>query len=110
MNEKASIFDDPFINKNAFYKNKKPISIDKLDIRRIVLFKENSSGDKVYFKFFIRYIHEGSAFLISLFIKLSQTNKYVKYFDNNNKYINLLVRDEKLLKNTMNHGIKLKFI
>ena len=36
-------------------------------------------------------------------------NGYVKYFDNNNnKFINLLVRDEEQLKNTINFEKKIK--
>ena len=62
-----------------------------------MLFKENSSGSKGSFKYFIGYIHEGSSLPISLYLKLPQMNGYVKYFDNN-KYINLLVWGEELLK------------
>ena len=35
-------------------------------------------------------------------------NAYVKYFDKNNQYKNLLVHDKELLKNIMKYGIKLK--
>ena len=35
-------------------------------------------------------------------------NAYTKYFDKNNKYINLLVSDKKYQKNIMRYGIKLK--
>ena len=41
MKRKALIFDKQCINKNAFYKNKKPVSIDKLEIRRIDIKKIN---------------------------------------------------------------------
>ena len=34
-------------------------------------------------------------------------NVLVKYFDNNNKYLIFLVRDEELLKNRMKCGIRL---
>ena len=36
-----------------------------------------------------------------LYIKLTQMNAYAKHFDSNNKYLNLLVLDEELLKNIM---------
>ena len=42
MEQKASIFGKHCINKNAFHKNKKPISISKVDNRRIVL------SEKIY--------------------------------------------------------------
>ena len=54
--------------------------------------------NKVSFKYFIGYITKTNAFPIPSCIKLSQMNGYVKYYDNNNKYINLLVHDGKLLK------------
>ena len=37
MNEKGLIFGKHCINKNVFHKNKRPISTDKVHIRRIVL-------------------------------------------------------------------------
>ena len=33
-------------------------------------------------------------------------NRYVKYFDSDNKCMNLLVYDKKLLKSTMDSGVK----
>ena len=41
MKQKALIFDKQCINKNAFHKNKRPVGIDKLKIRRIYLKKIN---------------------------------------------------------------------
>ena len=54
------------------------------------------------FKFFIGYIIETNAFPIPLYIKLLQMNGYIKYF-NDNKYMNILFHDKKLLKNTMQY-------
>ena len=42
--------------------------------------------------------HEGNAFPSPLCIKLPQMKAYVKSFDKNGKYMNHLVKDEKLLK------------
>ena len=53
---------------------------------------------KCLFKYFIGYISETSALPIPLCIKLPQMNGYVKYFDSNNKYMNLLVHNKELLK------------
>ena len=41
MKQKALIFDKQCINKNAIHKNKRPVGIDKLKIRRIYLKKIN---------------------------------------------------------------------
>ena len=35
-------------------------------------------------------------------------NAYAKYFDENSKYMNDLVKDEKILKNIEKYGIKLE--
>ena len=108
MEQKVLIFGDQCINKNVLLKNGKPINTDKVETKRIVLSSEPSYDNKGSFKYFIGYIHNGNAFPVPLCIKLPQMNGYVKHFDNNNKYINLLVHDEELLKNTMKYGKKLK--
>ena len=98
MGQKTLIFGEDFINKYAFHKNKIRISIDKVDIERIVLSKKFLYGNKTPFKYLIGYIHIGDVLQIPLCIKLPQMNGYVKYFDNNNKYINLIIYDKELLQ------------
>ena len=44
MEEKVLIFGKQCVNKNAFHKNKRSISIDKVDTKRIVLSKNNLYG------------------------------------------------------------------
>ena len=95
MEQRVLIFGDQYINKNAFRKDKKPIRIDKRDIKRIVLSKKDWSGKKYSFKFFLGYITNHIKLLC---INLPQMNGYVKYFDSNNKYMNILVHHEELLK------------
>ena len=46
MNKKVLLFDKPCIEKNAFHRNKIPISIDKVETRRIVLSKKDLYGKK----------------------------------------------------------------
>ena len=53
---------------------------------------------KIHLSFFIGCRHEGNTFPSPLYIKLPQMNEYTKYFDKNDKYMNLLVKDEKTLK------------
>ena len=98
MEQKTLVFGEDCINKNAFHKDKRPINIDEVDIKRIVLSSKHSYGNKGSFKYFIGYIHVGKVFPTPLCIKLAQMNGYTKYFNNNNKYMNLLVHDKKLLK------------
>ena len=101
--KKDLIFGKKCINRNAFHKNKRPISIVNVDIRRIVFSRKDLYGKKGSFKYFIGYISETNAFPMTLCIKLSQMNIYIKCFDSNNKCINLLVYDRKLVKNTMKY-------
>ena len=49
-------------------------------------------------KYFIGYICKGTGPPLPLCIKLPKTNAYAKYFDKNNNCINLLVKDEEILK------------
>ena len=69
------VYDDQCINKKAFHKNKRPISITKLDIKRIVLSKKNLRGKKGSFKYFIGYINGTDSFPIPLCIKFLQMNE-----------------------------------
>ena len=97
MEQVAVYFGENSIIKRAFHKNKKPININEVDIKRIALSDKKSYG-KDSFKYFIGYRHEGNAFPSLLCVKLPQMNAYTKYFDKNNKYMNHLVIDEKTLK------------
>ena len=74
MEQKASIFWKQCINKNAFHKNKRPINIDKVETRKIVLLKIDSYDIQDSFKYFMGYLNETDAFPVPLFIKLPQMN------------------------------------
>ena len=58
--------------KNEQYINQKPISIDKVEIKGVVLSKKDS------FKYFNRCKNEANTFLVLLCIKLPQMNAYAK--------------------------------
>ena len=51
------MFDKQYINKNTFYKNKIPISIDKEESRRLVLSKNGWYSKKGSFSNFIGYVN-----------------------------------------------------
>ena len=73
----------------------KPIPIDKVEIKLIVLYRKDSHGNKGAFKYFIGY--KSNAGIIPLYIKLPKMNAYAKYFKDS-KLVNLLVHDKGLLK------------
>ena len=108
--EQKALFGKDCIIKPGFHKekNKKIISVDKEETKRIMLFDKCLYGEKRSFKYFIRYINETDTFLAPSFITFPQRNRYTKYFDNNKRNIHLLAHDEKLLKNTMRYRVKLK--
>ena len=97
MEQEALYFGENGIIKSAFHKNENPINISELDIKEIVLSYKKSYG-KDSLKYFIGCRHKGNAFSLPLCIKLSQMNAYTKYFDKNNKYMNLLVNDKEILE------------
>ena len=107
MEQVAVHFGENSIIKRAFHKNKKPININEVDIKRIAL-SDKKSLSKDPFKNFIGYRHEGNAFPSPLCIKLPQMNTYAKYFDKNSKYMNHLVKDEKILKKYLKIWNKIK--
>ena len=48
-----------------------------------------------------------NAFPALLCLKLPQINEYCKYLDKNNKFMNMSVNYKEMLKNILQHGIKL---
>ena len=62
-----------------------------------MLFDKTSYGNKGSYKYYIRYLHETDPFPSPLHIKLPKMNAFVKYFDNNNKYMNPLANEKELL-------------
>ena len=95
MEKKFLILDKECINKNAFHRYKKPITTNKVEIKKLVLSKKYSYDNKGTFKYFIGYM--SNAGITPLCIILPQMNGYVKHFKNT-KYMNLLVHDQELLK------------
>ena len=114
-------FGDKKINKSNFYRNKKVVKIDDIDVNKILVSKEKPYGIKDSFKYFIGYIDND--FIVPLFIwalfdndfigllKLLQMNGYVQKFEGNatmsfkinnkklvKKYNQIWKRVEKLLK------------
>ena len=86
MEKEAIQFGENSIIKRAFHKSKKPININKVDIKRIVLSDKKSLSKDSFFKYLIGYIgyrHEGNDFPSPLCVKLPQMNAYTKYFEKN---------------------------
>ena len=91
IKHKSLSFDENSIIKNAFHKDKIPINIDEVDIKRMIL---SDNGNKDSYKYFIGHIHNGNVFPAPLCIRFPQMNGYSKCFDKNKKYVNLLVKNK----------------
>ena len=89
MEQEVVDFGQNSIIKRAFRKNKKPININEVHIKRIAL-SDKKSNVQDSFKYFIGYRHKGNPVPFQLCIKLPQMNAYAKYFDKINKYMNHL--------------------
>ena len=96
MSKEILIFGYNGINKNKFHKRKQPININKIDIKRLAISDEDLHGSKGSFRYFIECkSKEGTR---PLCIKHPQLSGYAKYFNGNNKSINFVVHNKKLLK------------
>ena len=99
MEPKVLVSNGNYVNKSISHEHKKTINIDRVDIKKIVLHKKDSYGNKGTFKYFIGY-NDYNDGIIPLYIKLPMMNAIAKYF-NDSKDINILVYGKKLLKNIM---------
>ena len=55
MTGKKIIFNDEKINKNNFYRNKKPFIIDYREVNKILISKKELYGKKSFLKYFNEY-------------------------------------------------------
>ena len=55
MSKKNISFDDKYIKKSKFYKNKKTFQIDDIDVNEILVSKKEPYGTKNALKYFIGY-------------------------------------------------------
>ena len=84
MSGKSINFDDKKINKSSFYKNKKLLSLNDIDVNKILVSKKESYGTKNSLKYFSGY-NDGDV-IRPLCILLPQMIDYVKHFDSNKTY------------------------
>ena len=102
MEQKALIVGENCINKDKFHIFEKSINTDKVDIKRMVLSNKESYSKKGSHKYLIGYIYiyiyKGNTLPSSSCIKFTQVNAFAKYFHKNNKCVDLLVNDKKILE------------
>ena len=71
-------FGNKEINKKEFYSSKEAISLDSVDLNKIVVSKKWKIDDKTY-KHFCGYLNNDV--IKPLYVILPQMNGYIKYFD-----------------------------
>ena len=70
--------DDKKIKRSNFYKNKKVLQIDNIDVNKILVSKEEPYGTQNSFKYFIGY--NDNDVIRPLCLKLSQMTGYAEKF------------------------------
>ena len=96
MSENSINFNNKKIKKSDFYKNKKHININDIDINKKLVSKKETYGKYNSFKYFIGYNDNGV--IRPLYLWLSQTTDYINKFDENKITMSLMIKDKQLLK------------
>ena len=95
MSGKNVNFGDKKIKTSDFYKNKKVIKMNDIDVNKILVSKEEPYGSKNLFKYFIGY--NDNDVIKPLSIKLPQMIGYVRSFESNTT-MSFKISDKQLLK------------
>ena len=95
MSEKNVNFNDKKIKKSCFYKSKKVVKIDDIDVNKILVSKHEPYGTKNSFKYFIGY--NDNDVIRPLCINLLQMTGCVRKFEGNTTMF-FKISDKQLLK------------
>ena len=93
MREKTLKFNNIKINKKEFHKSKQAIDLDSVDTDKIVVFHKSKHSEEGY-KYFIGYQEDEIA--KTLGIILPQMNGYIKYFENGEKNMSFLIKNNEV--------------
>ena len=88
-------FGNKEVNKKEFYSSKQAISLDSVDLNRIVVSKKWKINDATY-KHICGYLNNDT--IQPLCVILPQMNGYIKYFDDGGKNMSFVTDDEKIYK------------
>ena len=93
MSSKKTKFGDKEVNKKEFYSFKRAISLDSVDLDKIVVSNKWKINDTTY-KYLCGYLNNDT--IQPLFVILPQMNGYIKYFDDGGKNMSFATDDEKV--------------
>ena len=88
-------FGNKEVNKKVFYSSKQAISLDSVDLNKIVVSKKWKINDTTY-KHKCGYLNNDT--IQPLRVILSQMDGYIKYFDDGGKNMSFVTDDEKIYK------------
>ena len=81
------------LNKKEFYSSKQAISLDSVDVNKIVVSKKWKNDDTTY-KYFCGYLNNDV--IKPSCVILPQMNGYIKYFNDGGKNMSFVTDDEKV--------------
>ena len=88
-------FGNKEVNKKEIYSSKQAISLDSVDLNKIVVSKKWKINDKTY-KHICGYLNNDT--IQPLYVILPLMDGYIKYFDDGGKNISFVTDDEKIYK------------
>ena len=88
-------FGDKEVNKKDFYSSKQAISLDSIDLSKIVVSNKWKINDTTY-KYLCGYLNDD--IISPLCIILPQMSRYIKYFDDGGKNMSFVTDDEEVYK------------
>ena len=93
MSSKKIKFGDKEVDKKEFYSSKPAISLDSVDLNKIVVLNKWKINDTTY-KYLCGYLNNDT--IQPLCIILPQMNGYIKYFDDGGKNMSFVTDDEEI--------------
>ena len=88
-------FGNKEVNKKEFYSSKQAISLNSVDLNKMVVSKKWKINDTTY-KHICGYLNNDT--IQSLCVILPQMDGYIKYFDDGGKNMSFVTDDEKIYK------------
>ena len=113
MSSRKIKFGDKEVDKKEFYSSKQAISLDSVDLNKIVVSNKWKINDTTY-KYLCGYLNNDT--IQPLCVILPQINEYIKYFDDGGKNMSFVTDDEEIYEKyneiweVVRKLLKLKFI
>ena len=112
MSLKKIKFGDKEVNKKEFYSSKQAVSLDSVDLDKIVVSNKWKISEKTY-KYLCGYLNNDT--IQPLCVILPQVNGYIKYFDNGGKNMTFATDNKKIcdkynkIREVIKKLLKIKF-